>query len=167
MLLVHKILLSFQPIRFETKTKRDLAIGVFPTYGQFAYFYFVFSLAAHYDIFQHSRSQIDLGTMNEKPPLLIERISREGRKAKANKSQKPIKGNEKITRSQWERRLKISKLPEAMENVSDQVTIGFRFDSDWLLGWREFPGPITERCKPKQPRNIFDSQVEIFLCITA
>ena len=104
--------------------------------------------------------------MNEKPPLLIERISREGRKAKANKSQKPIKGNEKITRSQWERRLKI-KLPEAMENVSDQVTIGFRFDSDWLLGWREFPGPITERCKPKQPRNIFDSQVEIFLCITA
>ena len=105
--------------------------------------------------------------MNENPPLLIERISREGRKAKANKSQKPIKGNEKITRSQWERRLKISKLPEAMENVSDQVTIGFRFDSDWLLGWREFPGPITERCKPKQPRNIFDSQVKIFLCITA
>lgn len=30
--------------------------------------------------------------------------------------------------------IKISKLPEAMENVSDQVTIGFRFDSDWLLG---------------------------------
>ena len=36
--------------------------------------------------------------MNEKPPLLIERISREGRKAKANKSQKPIKGNKKRSR---------------------------------------------------------------------
>ena len=54
-----------------------------------------------------------------------------------------------------------------MENASDQVTIGFRFDSDWLLGWREFPGPINERCKPKQSRNIFNSQVKIFLCITA
>ena len=30
-----------------------------------------------------------------------------------------------------------NELSEALENVSDSV--GFRFDSDWLRGWFEFP----------------------------
>lgn len=29
-----------------------------------------------------------------------------------------------------------------LEKSSAQVTIGFRFDSDWLKKWCEFPGPI-------------------------
>ena len=37
------------------------------------------------------------------------------------------------------------KLHETRQNASDQITIGLRFESDWLRGWREFIGPITER----------------------
>lgn len=29
-----------------------------------------------------------------------------------------------------------------LEKSSDQVLIGFSFDSDWLRKWCEFPGPI-------------------------
>ena len=63
--------------------------------------------------------------------------------------------------------LKVStcKLPEAWENVSDQVTFGFSFASDWLRGWREFSRPITERrkAKPMQSRITFDTQLKITL----
>ena len=45
---------------------------------------------------------------------------------------------------QWELKVKIGKLHETRLNARDQITIGFRFESDWLRGWREFIGPITE-----------------------
>ena len=41
-------------------------------------------------------------------------------------------------------KLNSCKRPEARENASDQVMIGFSFASDWLRGWREFSKPITE-----------------------
>ena len=42
------------------------------------------------------------------------------------------------------------------------------FSSDWLRGWREFSGPITERSKdkPMQFRITFDTQLKIFVNIT-
>ena len=47
--------------------------------------------------------------------------------------------------------MKTSKLLKARENADDQVAIVFNFASDWLRGWREFSGPITEQgcVKPK------------------
>ena len=59
------------------------------------------------------------------------------------------------------------KRPRALENVGDQVTIGFNFASDWLRGWREFSRPITERrkAKPMKRRITFDTQLKIALSI--
>ena len=37
-----------------------------------------------------------------------------------------------------------NKLLEARENANDQVALNFRYESDWLRGWRKFPQPITE-----------------------
>ena len=37
------------------------------------------------------------------------------------------------------------KTGEARENASNQVEIGFSFISDWLGGWHELSGPITEK----------------------
>ena len=44
------------------------------------------------------------------------------------------------------------KFHEARNNVSDKITIGFGFESDWLRRWREFSGPIMKRnqAKPKE-----------------
>ena len=55
--------------------------------------------------------------------------------------------------------------PQARENASDQVAIGFSFASDWLRGWCEFSRPITERskAKPMQSRITFDTQLKIAL----
>ena len=41
--------------------------------------------------------------------------------------------------------MKKSKLVKARENANFQVAIGFSFASDWLRGWCEFSGPITEK----------------------
>ena len=48
-------------------------------------------------------------------------------------------------------RAQIKKLPEARENASNQEAIGLSFESDWLIKWCEFSGPITGRneAKPK------------------
>ena len=40
--------------------------------------------------------------------------------------------------------------PQARENASDQVAIGFSFSSDWLRRWREISRPITERSETNQ-----------------
>ena len=37
-----------------------------------------------------------------------------------------------------------NKLLEARENANDHVALNFRYESDWLRGWRKFPQPITE-----------------------
>ena len=37
---------------------------------------------------------------------------------------------------------KTDQTAKARENAGDQVVIEFSFASDWLIGWREFPGPI-------------------------
>ena len=50
---------SFQSISFKTKNKRDLVIGVFPRFTQFACFYFEFSLVLG-DIFLALTSAIAL-----------------------------------------------------------------------------------------------------------
>ena len=67
---------------------------------------------------------------------------------------------ENITRSLCEINVKTSKLSEARENVSDQVAIGFRLESDWLRKWPEFSGPINKqsKIKTKQFRITFDTQ---------
>ena len=41
--------------------------------------------------------------------------------------------------------MKTSALLEARENANDQVAIVVSFASDWLRGWCEFYGPITEQ----------------------
>ena len=53
--------------------------------------------------------------------------------------------------------------PEARENESDQVAIGFSFESCWLRGWREVSRRIAERskAKPRQSRITFDTQSKI------
>ena len=70
-----------------------------------------------------------------------------------------------ITRSQSELKVNTRKRPQARENASDQVAIGFSFTSDWLTGWREFSRPITEpsETKTKQSRITFDTQLKIAL----
>ena len=47
--------------------------------------------------------------------------------------------------SQRELKVQTSKLPEARENVGEQVAINFSFEWDWLRKRREFSGPITKR----------------------
>ena len=61
-----------------------------------------------------------------------------------------------------------SKRPQARENVTDKVALGFGFVSDWLSRWREFSGPITERseAKPMQSRITFDTQLKIALLLS-
>ena len=55
------------------------------------------------------------------------------------------------------------KRPEARENASDQVAIGFSFASDWFKGWYEFSTPIKERSKEKamHSRITFETQLKI------
>ena len=81
---------------------------------------------------------------------LLERFSIEWRKTKAKviTTANQKKGN--ITRSQWELRVKTTKLFKARENAGDQVVVlDFCFASDWLRGRCEFPGPIKKRGKAK------------------
>ena len=47
-----------------------------------------------------------------------------------------------ITRSQWELKVKTTKLPEAREKRGDQVAIGVSFQSGWSRKWREFSEPV-------------------------
>ena len=65
--------------------------------------------------------------------------------------------------SQWELKVKTSKLSEARENADDQVAISFSFGSDWLKKLGEFPRTITSRnrAKPKQLWIIFEIQLKI------
>ena len=59
--------------------------------------------------------------------------------------------------------IKIDNLPEARENKSFQVGIGFGLAFDWLRRWREFFfRPITEP-KPEQSRIAFDTQLNTTL----
>ena len=44
---------------------------------------------------------------------------------------------------------KASNPPKARENAGEQVVTDGSVASDWLRGWREFSGPITEQIKVK------------------
>ena len=54
---------------------------------------------------------------------------------------------------------------KTQENVGDQDVIGFSFASDWLRGWHEFSGPITERkkAKPMQFQITLDTRLKLVL----
>lgn len=67
-----------------------------------------------------------------------------GRKSDFNKSDPFYAENNiavttyKCHRNQWELKVKKSQLPQALENGSSWVAIGFGFTSDWLKRWQVF-----------------------------
>ena len=83
---------------------------------------------------------------------------RDVRKKKKKKKEKKKKG--KYPESQWERAIKIIKLPKARENADDQAIIGYSSASNWLREWRKFSGPIIEQSKAQtqQSRITLDTQ---------
>ena len=50
-----------------------------------------------------------------------------------------------ILHSQWELKVKLTKLPKVQKYVGDQVLIGFGFVSDWLIKWPEFSDQSPSR----------------------
>ena len=66
-------------------------------------------------------------------------------------------------KSQSGLKVKAGKLPKARENAGDQAVIGLGYVSDWLRGWCEFLGPITEQCeaRPMQSRITFETYLKI------
>ena len=58
--------------------------------------------------------------------------------------------------------MKISTLPKAREDLSDQVVIGFSLAFDWLRGWPEYSEPIKSEVKQNQRKlgYTFDTQEE-------
>ena len=72
-----------------------------------------------------------------------------------------------MIRNQSELKVSTCNRPQARENASHQVVIGFSFASDWLRGLREISKPITERskAKPMQSRITFDTQLKIVLLL--
>lgn len=60
---------------------------------------------------------------------------------KVQQSQRSIRRKVYIIISQVKKR----KLLKARENSGDQVAIVFVFASNWLEGWRDLSGPITEQ----------------------
>ena len=79
--------------------------------------------------------------------------------SKPKESQRPTRRKKNNFKSQWELKVKRTKLPEAREDADDQVVIGFSFASDWPRMWREFSAPSTEQSKaiPMQCRITFDA----------
>ena len=70
-------------------------------------------------------------------------------KPRPKQAQQPIKTKENITTSQWELRVITSTLLEVCENVRDEDTVGFSFESYWFSGRCDFSGPTTEQSKTK------------------
>ena len=52
---------------------------------------------------------------------------------------------ETISRNQGEVEVKTSKQPEAREEATEKVAVGFHFASDWSNVWREISKLITEQ----------------------
>ena len=69
---------------------------------------------------------------------MLERFSIECCIIKTKVITKANRRKESALKSQWELRIKPTKLPKARENAGEQVVIGFNFESDWLREWREF-----------------------------
>ena len=69
---------------------------------------------------------------------MLERFSIECCIIKTKFITKANRRKESALKSQWELRIKPTKLPKARENAGEQVVIGFNFESDWLREWREF-----------------------------
>ena len=69
--------------------------------------------------------------------------------SRPKQAQHPIKTKENITTSQWELRVITGTLLEVCENVRDEDTVGFSFESYWFSERCDFSGPTTERNKTK------------------
>ena len=111
---------------------------------------------------------------------MLERFSIECCIIKTKVITKANRRKESALKSQWELRIKPTKLPKARENAGDQVVIGFNFESDWLREWRELPHwriyPTNERnCATKLQPYYYIANVHLafflscyyltFLCI--
>ena len=59
-------------------------------------------------------------------------------KPKIKQSHQPIVARKISQGTNENSKYRTSKLPEARENVCDQIPIGLRFESDWLRKWCEF-----------------------------
>ena len=73
---------------------------------------------------------------------------------------------EKIFKSQWELKVKTTKLPKVQKMLATNGVIGFSLASDWLRKWWKFCRSIlTEgiKAKPKQFWITFDTQLKIAL----
>ena len=95
--------------------------------------------------------------------MIIECFLIECRETKPKFRRKGCGYREYIFKSQWELKVKKTKLSIGRENAGDQVMIGFSFASDWLSEWWSFSGPITEHCyqvKPKQSLVAFDTRLK-------
>ena len=77
--------------------------------------------------------------------------------------QRPLRRRKDTFKSQWELKVKQTKLIEVQQNASNQVVLGFSFVFDWLREWCTFCGPITEwsKAKIKQSWIIFNTQLKI------
>ena len=91
------------------------------------------------------RHPVDMNDFPVSTRVNIERFSIECGKTRTTANQ----DKETITWSQRELKINPCKRPQARENASNQVVIGFSLASDWLRWWREFSRPITERSKAK------------------
>ena len=76
-----------------------------------------------------------------------------------------MRRKENTLSSQWEPKVKTSKLPNARENTGNQVVTIFRFESDWLREWCEFLLDQSQRskAKPMQSQMTFDTYLRIAL----
>ena len=64
------------------------------------------------------------------------------------------KKKENALKSQWQLKVKTSKLPKARENAGDGVVNGFNFGSDWLRKWL-WTNHRAKYAKPKQSLGYF------------
>ena len=63
---------------------------------------------------------------------------------------RPVRRKENTLKSQWELKVKPTKLSNARENAGNQVVIGFSIASDWLRKWREFLDGSQSEVKQNQ-----------------
>ena len=87
------------------------------------------------------------------------------KKKQTKLSRRPMRRKENTLSSQWEPKVKTSKLPNARENTGNQVVTIFRFESDWLRDWCEFLLDQSQRskAKPMQSQISFDTYLRIAL----
>ena len=59
--------------------------------------------------------------------------------------------------SQWQLNINSNnKKPEAQENATEEVTVGFNFESDWLKVWFEMNNSTNHAANKKKNQTAFD-----------